>query len=86
MNAGRTREIALRKVFGAGRGGIVFQFFTEAISLTLLAVALALLIVNQATANKIMNQFNLSEEELLSRIIIEEPEYTSETGEIGFPF
>jgi len=44
-------------------------------------------IINQTLKNRLMNQFNLSEEELLQRRIIQEPEYTDEeTGEVGNPF
>ena len=44
-------------------------------------------LINETLKQKLMNQFNLTEAELLNRRIIEEPEYTDEeTGEVGFPF
>jgi putative ABC transport system permease protein len=44
-------------------------------------------LINETLKQKLMNQFNLTEGELLNRRIIEEPEYTDEeTGEVGFPF
>jgi putative ABC transport system permease protein len=46
-----------------------------------------IVIINETLKQKLMNQFNLSADELLERRIIEEPEYTDEdTGEVGFPF
>ncbi len=47
----------------------------------------SIVIINETLKRKLMNQFNLTEDELLGRRIIEEPEYTDEeTGEVGFPF
>lgn len=44
-------------------------------------------LINETLKQKLIKQFNLTEEELLNRRIIEEPEYTDEeTGEVGFPF
>ena len=37
----RTKEIGIRKVLGSGKGAILFQFLTEAFTLALLAVAIA---------------------------------------------
>lgn len=42
----RAKEVGLRKVVGSSRGGLVFQFLTEAFVLTFLAFILALLLAN----------------------------------------
>ncbi|MFK8164440.1 MAG: ABC transporter permease [Lewinella sp.] len=43
MNAGRAREIGMRKVFGAGDGQVAGQFVLEAVLLSLLTLPLVLL-------------------------------------------
>lgn len=42
----RTKEIAVRKVFGSGRKGLIYQFMGETLILTFIATSLALLIVS----------------------------------------
>jgi|GEM_PF-722021 len=47
----------------------------------------SIVLINETLKQKLMNQFDLTANELLGRRIIEEPEYTDEeTGEVGFPF
>jgi predicted permease len=62
--ARRLKEVGIKKVVGAGRGQLVFQFLSESILLTLFAVILALLIVllllpefNQLTGKQIQFPF-----------------------------
>ncbi len=42
----RSREIGLRKVVGAGRGQLIFQFLSESVLMAMLAMVVALLLVN----------------------------------------
>jgi putative ABC transport system permease protein len=44
-SAARTREVGVRKVIGAGKGQIVFQFLTEALLLSFVSAFLGLLLV-----------------------------------------
>lgn len=44
----RSKEVGLRKVVGAGRSGLMLQFFGESLVMTLLSLALALLIFELA--------------------------------------
>ena len=44
-SAGRAREIGLRKVVGAGKGKIIFQFLLDSILLSLISVLLSAIIV-----------------------------------------
>lgn len=41
----RAREVGVRKTMGAGRGGLLTQFFTETITMALIAMLLAVVIV-----------------------------------------
>jgi putative ABC transport system permease protein len=47
-SAGRGREIGLRKVLGARRGNLIFQFLGEAILLSVIAAVVALVLVSLA--------------------------------------
>ncbi|MCX6640238.1 MAG: ABC transporter permease [bacterium] len=44
-SANRAKEVGLRKVVGAARGNIVFQFFSESILMTFIALLFALILV-----------------------------------------
>ncbi|MEM6516537.1 MAG: FtsX-like permease family protein [Bacteroidota bacterium] len=47
----------------------------------------SLVLINETAANNLSNNFSIPKQDLVGRIIIEEPEYKDEeTGEIGFPF
>jgi len=45
-SAGRSKEVGVRKVIGAGRSQIIFQFFVEALSMAVVSAFLGLLLAN----------------------------------------
>jgi len=47
-SAGRSKEVGVRKVIGAGKPQIVFQFLTEALLLSMISTILGLVLVNFA--------------------------------------
>jgi putative ABC transport system permease protein len=47
----RAKEIGVRKVLGSGKASLIFQFLTETLALTLLAVCVAVLLVKPILSN-----------------------------------
>jgi putative ABC transport system permease protein len=57
-SAGRAREVGLRKVFGGERSSLIIQFLSESVFISVLAVIIAIVIVNLALPafGNILNQ------------------------------
>ena len=60
-SAGRAREVGLRKVVGSGKGSLVWQFLAESFFLVIIALILALLVLELVLPvfNKVV-QLNLA--------------------------
>ncbi|AHM62873.1 hypothetical protein D770_23140 [Flammeovirgaceae bacterium 311] len=68
QSAGRSAEIGMRKVMGAGKKDIFYQFISEAFLLSLLAVVMALLL-----ANLLLPHFNQLAGKTLEREVLLAP-------------
>jgi len=75
--SGRMKEVGIKKVIGAGRRQLIFQFLSESVLLTLLATVLALLIAslllpafNYITGKAIVLHFSLEMIAALTGVIL----------------